>query len=80
MLDNYNAILKELGFNPNNLTMMDSIIKILHLIPALIKDGHIISYGEAGIGKTTLIERSSQNCTNITKVSSASLFGDKKLN
>lgn len=80
MLDNYNTTLKELGFNPSNLTMMDSIIKILHLIPALIKDGHIISYGEAGIGKTTLIERSSQNCTNITKVSSASLFGDKKLN
>lgn len=69
---------KTLGIDTNKITPVDSISRTLHLLPSLIKDGHIISFGGAGIGKTTLITNSSLKCTNITKLSSASLFGDKK--
>lgn len=75
MLDN---IKEKIGVDITKITTLDSLTRILHLLPSLIEDGHIISFGGAGIGKTTLITSSSPKCTNITKLSSASLFGDKK--
>lgn len=75
MLD---KIKEKIGVDITKITTLDSLTRILHLLPSLIKDGHIISFGGAGIGKTTLITSSSPKCTNITKLSSASLFGDKK--
>lgn len=73
-----NKINREIGIDVKKITIMDILIRILHLLPSLIKDGHIISFGGAGTGKTTLITKSSLKFTNITKLSSASLFGDKK--
>lgn len=61
-----------------NLTLMDNLIRLLHALPALIKDGHIISFGEPGTGKTTLIEKSSKSHTNIPSFSNAILFGNQK--
>lgn len=75
MLDKIN---EKIGIDTNKITLVDNIARTLHLLPSLIKDGHIISFGGAGTGKTTLITKSSLKCTNITKLSSASLFGDKK--
>lgn len=77
---NTKKIKETIEIDPKKITITDLCTRSLHLLPALIKDGHIISFGGAGIGKTTLITKSSSKCTNITKLSSASLFGDKKSN
>lgn len=78
MRENVKKILKKLGLQ--NLTLTDNVVRVLHLIPALIEDGHIISYGEPGTGKTTLIEKSTNYCTNISSLSNAILFGNQKTN
>lgn len=74
---NLQKTMKNFGLK-GSLTLMDSIIRLLHALPALIKDGHIISFGEPGTGKTTLIEKSSKACTNIPSFSNAILFGNQK--
>lgn len=74
---NIGDIFKKLGLNATNLTMMDLLTRILHLLPSLLKDGHCISFGASGIGKTTLITNSSNKFINITKLSSATLYGNK---
>lgn len=74
---NLQKTMKNFGLK-GNLTLMDNIIRLLHALPALIKDGHIISFGEPGTGKTTLIEKSSKACTNIPSFSNAILFGNQK--
>ena len=74
---NIGDIFKRLGLNTTNLTMMDLLTRMLHLLPSLLKDGHCISFGASGIGKTTLITNSSNKFINITKLSSATLYGNK---
>lgn len=78
MYNNMKETLEKLGVDSSNLTTMDLINRILLLIPALINDGHVISFGTPGTGKTTLIQKSTPKNTNLTKISSATLFGDKK--
>lgn len=65
-----------LGLNQKSLTLMDELIRKLHYIPALLKDGHIITLGGAGIGKTTTLLNSTNKIKNITNSSSANLFGN----
>lgn len=74
---NLQNTMKNFGLK-GSLTLMDNLIRLLHALPALIKDGHIISFGEPGTGKTTLIEKSSKTCTNIPSFSNAVLFGNQK--
>ena len=74
---NLQKTMKNFGLK-GSLTLMDNLIRLLHALPALIKDGHIISFGEPGTGKTTLIEKSSKTCTNIPSFSNAVLFGNQK--
>lgn len=74
---NLQNTMKNFGLK-GSLTLMDNLIRLLHALPALIKDGHIISFGESGTGKTTLIEKSSKTCTNIPSFSNAVLFGNQK--
>lgn len=74
---NLQKTMKNFGLK-GKLTLMDNLIRLLHALPALIKDGHIISFGEPGTGKTTLIEKSSKACTNIPSLSNAILFGNQK--
>lgn len=74
---NLQNTMKNFGLK-GSLTLMDNLIRLLHALPALIKDGHIISFGEPGTGKTTLIEKSSKTCTNIPNFSNAVLFGNQK--
>lgn len=76
--NNLMDLLKRLGINKDTQTIQDLITRILHLIPAIIKDGHCISFGKPGAGKTTLIEKSTSKVKNITKMSSASFFGNLK--
>lgn len=74
---NLQNTMKNFGLK-GSLTLMDNLIRLLHALLALIKDGHIISFGEPGTGKTTLIEKSSKTCTNIPSFSNAVLFGNQK--
>lgn len=76
--DNLKEKLEELNININNHTIQDLITRVLHLIPALIKDGHCISFGKPGVGKTTLLSKSTLKIKNATKMSSASFFGNLK--
>ena len=78
MKDNLRKLIKDIGFNINELTPLDLTNRILHLASALLLDGHIISFGDAGIGKTTLINSSTPKCRNIATVTDATLFGSIK--
>lgn len=78
MKNNLSKLIKDIGFNIDELTSLDLIIRILHLAPALLFDGHIISFGDAGIGKTTLINSSTPKCRNIATITDAALFGSIK--
>lgn len=77
MYKNLNNYIEKLGLNPSKLTVMNKIALITHLIPALIKDGHAISVGLPQICKTTTINKSSSKVKEITKFSSAEIFGNK---
>lgn len=72
---NLNKTLNKMGLS-SDLPLMVKLIYCAHLIAALIKDGHCISLGGAGIGKTTTIKNSSNKFKNISKVTSPSLFGN----
>lgn len=76
-MDNF---IKTKGINPDKITLENKLLIILHQLPALIKDGHMISIGPPGIGKTTLIKEScsNENIAELTNTSLAYLFGDMK--
>lgn len=78
MYNNTKETLKKIGINTSNQTLLDILVRILHLIPALMEDGHTISFGTSDGGKTTLILKSTPKNINLTKISSPTLFGDKK--
>lgn len=78
MKNNLRKLIKNIGVNMMELTPLDLLNRVLLLIPALLLDGHIISFGDAGIGKTTLIKKSTPKCRNIATLSDAILFGSKK--
>lgn len=72
-----NAI-REIGIDPQYITLENKIALILHYLPALIKDGHLISFGAPETGKTTAIRKSTEKIQEILSISSASFFGNKK--
>lgn len=75
---NLTKILKDMGIKPESLTLENKIVLALHLLPAVIKDGHLISIGAPGVGKTTAIIKSSEKVANIKTLSSASFFGNQQ--
>lgn len=72
--NNYNY----LDFKQDDLTLMDIVIRTLFNLPALLKDGHVITLGGSGIGKTTALLSSTNKIKNITNPSSAAIFGNLK--
>lgn len=80
MKEKMNTILKNIGINSERLTLENNLALVLHLLPALIEDAHIMSIGTAGSGKTTAIKKSCDDIIEIDSFSSAELFGHKKNN
>lgn len=76
MYRSMNKYIEKMGFNPQKLTIMNKIALILHLLPALMEDGHCISIGIAGISKTTTIKNSSLKSKEICNFTAATLFGN----
>ncbi|MGL5202246.1 MAG: BREX system Lon protease-like protein BrxL [Cetobacterium sp.] len=72
---NLNKTLNNMGLS-SKIPLVAKLSYCAHLIPSLIRDGHCISLGGAGIGKTTTIKNSSNKFKNISKVTSPSLFGN----
>lgn len=73
-------IIEKIGLDPQKLTMINKLIYLSHLISALIKDGHTISLGGPGTGKTTIIKNSSSKSVLASSLTPASFFGDVKKN
>lgn len=75
---NLTKTLKNIGIKSERITLENKLALLLHLLPAVIKDGHMISIGAPGVGKTTAIEKSSQKVSNIKTISLASFFGNQQ--
>lgn len=73
-------IIEKIGLDPTKLTIINKFIYLSHLISALIKDGHTISLGGPGTGKTTIIKNSSSKSVLASSLTLASFFGDVKKN
>lgn len=70
-----NKVLQQLGFNPAELPLMSKIVYVLHLLSGLIKDGHCISLGSPGVGKTTPVANHT-NSICATQITSPAYFGN----
>lgn len=74
-INNLNKVLQQLGFNPAELPLMSKIVYVLHLLSGLIKDGHCISLGSPGVGKTTPVANHT-NSICATQITSPAYFGN----
>lgn len=72
---NLNKTLNNMGLS-SKIPLITKLTYCAHLIPALIRDGHCMSLGGAGIGKTTTIRNSTSKFKNISKITSPVFFGN----